>query len=78
MALVPSSLPPIVRLEVSLLVPLDGDDLRVNALQYFCEKKLLMVLFLFLDCLSLNVVMHVALFKVRLSEKMSRFMAVQF
>ena len=39
MALVLSSLPPIVRLEVSLLVPLDGDDLRVNALQYFCEKK---------------------------------------
>ena len=77
MPLVLSSLQPIVRLEVSLLVPLDGDDLRVNALQYFCEKKLLMVLFLFLDCLSLNV-MHVALFKVRLSEKMSRFMAVQF
>ena len=50
MALVPLSLPPIVRLEVSLLVPLDGDDLRVNALQYFCERKLLMVWSLFLDC----------------------------
>ena len=42
MALVPlvlSSLPPIVRLEVSLLVASDDDDLRVNALQHFAKEK---------------------------------------